>query len=62
MWRCPKCRGRVRIFGVRTTVIVGPDGTDIDGDVEWDEDNQAECVACEWQGTAGETQEVLEPR
>lgn len=62
MWRCPKCKGNVRIFGVRTTVIVYPNGTEIDGDMEWDEENQAECVSCTWQGTAGETEEVLEAR
>ena len=62
MWRCPKCKDRVRIFGVRTTVIVCLDGTEIDGDIEWDEENEAECVTCDWQGTAGETEEVLESR
>jgi hypothetical protein len=61
MWRCPKCKDNVRIFGVQTIVIVYPDGTEIDGDIEWDEENQAECVSCDWEGTAGETEEVLEP-
>jgi hypothetical protein len=59
MWRCPKCKGNVRIFGVRTSVIVYANGTEIDGDMEWDEGNEAECVSCDWEGTAGETQEEL---
>jgi hypothetical protein len=60
MWRCPRCKGTVRIFDVRTTVIVYRNGTEIDGDMEWDDENQAECVSCGWQGTAGETEEALE--
>ena len=54
MWCCPKCKGPVRISEVRTTVIAYPDGTEIDGGIEWDEGNEAECVSCNWTGTAGE--------
>jgi hypothetical protein len=62
MWRCPKCKDKVRIFGVRTTVIVCPDGTEVDGDMEWDKGNRAECVSCGWEGTAGQTEGILEAR
>ena len=61
MLRCPKCKDRVRIFGVRTTVVVYPDGTEIDGDIEWDDENEAQCVSCDWGGMVGEAEEVLEP-
>jgi len=57
MWRCPRCKGYVRIFEVRTTVIVYADGTEIDGDLEWDGENRAECVSCGWVGVAEETEE-----
>jgi hypothetical protein len=53
MWRCPKCKASIRIFDVRTTVVTHFDGTEIDGDLEWDDENTAECILCDWQGTAG---------
>ena len=53
MWRCPKCHEPIRIFNVTTTVISYPDGTEVDGDVNWEDDNEAECVSCGWTGTAG---------
>lgn len=54
MWRCPKCKASIRIFDVRTTIVTYPDGTEVAGDVEWVDGNQAECVSCTWKGTAGE--------
>jgi hypothetical protein len=60
MMRCPRCKGNVRVFGARTTVIVYSNGTDVDGDIEWDEGNEAECVSCDWSGTAGEAEDGLE--
>lgn len=54
MWRCPKCHLAIRIFNVTTTVISYPNGADVDGDLEWGDENQAECVSCGWAGTAGE--------
>lgn len=41
---------------MRTTVITYADGADA-GDLEWGDENQAECLACDWQGTAGEAYE-----
>ena len=46
MWRCPKCKASIRIFDVRTTIVTYPDGTEVAGDVEWVDGNQAECVSC----------------
>ena len=57
MWRCPKCKASIRISDVRTTVITYPDGAEA-GDLEWEEENQAECAACDWQGTAGEAHDA----
>ena len=53
MWRCPKCNASIRIFDVRTTAITYFNGADTE-DLEWDDDNRAECVSCDWEGTAGE--------
>ena len=53
MWRCPKCKANIRIFDARTTIAVHPDGTEVVGDIEWDDGNLAECVSCSWKGTAG---------
>ena len=53
MWRCPKCQASIRIFDVRTTVTTYADGAEA-GDLEWGDENQAECLACDWQGAAGE--------
>jgi len=44
MRRCPKCKAGIRIFDVRTTVITYPDGAEA-GDLEWGDENQAECLA-----------------
>lgn len=57
MWRCPLCKASIRILAVRTTVIAYLDGTEIDGDMEWDDANEAECTSCDWKGTAGEASE-----
>lgn len=54
MWRCPKCKAGIRIFDVRTTVVAHPNGTEVDGDLEWDDENEVACVSCTWEGTAGE--------
>lgn len=54
MWRCPRCNDSIRIFNARTTIITYFDGTEVDGDMEWDDDNEAECVSCDWTGAAGE--------
>jgi len=53
MWRCPKCKAGIRVFDVRTTVVTYPDGAEA-GDLEWGQENQAECLVCNWRGTAGE--------
>jgi hypothetical protein len=53
MWRCPKCKAGIRIFDVRTTAITYADGAEA-GDLEWGDENHAECKVCNWQGTAGE--------
>ncbi len=54
MWRCPMFKSSIRIFNVRTSVVTYPDGTDVDGDMEWEDANEAECVSCDWKGTAGD--------
>jgi hypothetical protein len=55
MWRCPKCKSEIRIFEACTTIVVFEDGTETEEEgFEWDDDNRAECVSCEWKGTAGE--------
>ena len=54
MWRCPECKSCIRIFDARTTVVCYADGTEADGGFEWDDDNKAACVSCEWRGTVGE--------
>ncbi len=53
MWRCPKCNASIRIFDVRTTVTTHFDGVETE-DFEWEAENEAMCVACDWEGTAGE--------
>lgn len=53
MWRSPKCKAAIRILDARTVVITYPGGAEA-RDLEWEDENQAECVACDWQGTAGE--------
>jgi len=53
MWRCPKCKADIRIFDVKTTVLTCADGAEA-GDLEWEDENPAECSVCNWQGTAGE--------
>jgi hypothetical protein len=53
MWRCPKCKASIRIYNVRTVVVTYADGAEA-GDLEWGDQNQADCLACDWQGTAGE--------
>ncbi len=54
MWRCPKCKAGVRIFDVRTVVVTHHNGPEVAGDLEWEDENRAECVCCDWEGTAGE--------
>lgn len=56
MWRCPRCKSEVRIFGVKTTVVVYDDGCEQDDGFEWDGDEKAECVSCTWNGTADEAE------
>ncbi len=53
MWRCPKCKADIRILDVSTDVIVHRDGAEA-CDLQWGDENQAECQACDWQGTAGQ--------
>lgn len=53
MWQCPKCNGDIRIFHATTIGIVHTDGAE-PGDLEWGDANQAECLTCDWKGTAGE--------
>jgi hypothetical protein len=57
MWRCPRCKGAIRIFGARTTVLVYDDGCEQDDGFEWDETDRAECTECSWIGTADETED-----
>ena len=52
MWRCPKCKANIRIFGARVCVEVSPHGSDVVGDVEWEDHDKAECTSCDWTGTA----------
>lgn len=54
MWRCPKCKAGIRIFDARTTVIIHTTDGAEPGDLEWGDGNQAECLACDWMGIAGE--------
>jgi len=54
MWRCPKCKAGIRIFEVHTTIVTYSDGTEVDGNMEWEDENEAECISCDWKGTAGE--------
>ena len=57
MWRCPMCKGEIRIFEASTTVLVYEDGCEQDDGFEWADDNKAECISCDWKGTAGEAEE-----
>lgn len=63
MFRCPDCTnkqqvGNLRITAlVRTTINVSEDESveDTDhGDLEWENNNQAECLECGWSGTVGD--------
>ncbi len=54
MWCCPKCKSGIRIFDVHTTIVTYADGTEVDGDMEWEDENAAECIFCDWEGTVGE--------
>lgn len=52
MWRCPKCKGSIRIIGAFAAVIVFDDGVEQDSGFEWDDNAEAECTACTWKGIA----------
>jgi hypothetical protein len=54
MWRCPRCRSRIRIYNANATVLVYEDGVEQESGFEWDSSAQAQCAACNWNGTAGE--------
>lgn len=54
MWRCPICGANIRIFEVRTAVVVYDDAPEVDGDISWDDSNPARCVSCNWNGPAGD--------
>ncbi len=54
MWRCPRCKSSIRIFNASTTILVYPDGTEVDDGFEWDNENEAQCTHCSWKGTAGD--------
>jgi len=54
MWRCPRCKANIRIFDVRTIIVAYPNGAEVDGDLQWNDENDAECLSCKWQGSAGE--------
>ena len=54
MWRCPVCKASIRIFEVQTSVVTYPDGAEVDGDLEWEDTNKAQCTSCDWEGTAGQ--------
>ena len=57
MWRCPSCKSEIRIFEAKTTILVCEDGCEQDDGFEWSDDNKAECVECDWEGTAGEAED-----
>jgi hypothetical protein len=54
MWRCPKCKARIRILQACASVVVYADGIEQESGFEWDDHSEAECTRCEWHGTAGE--------
>jgi hypothetical protein len=61
MWRCPVCRGNIRIFEAVASVILYEDGCEQDSGFEWDDDNEAECTSCNWRGTvASAVEEEIE--
>ena len=57
MWRCPQCKQSIRIFDAAAIVVVHANGTEIEGDIEWEGENKAECVSCDWEGTADQAYE-----
>jgi hypothetical protein len=57
MWRCPRCGSPIRIYDVKTTVIVYSDGTEIDGDITWEDSDEVECISCDWKGTVAATKD-----
>jgi hypothetical protein len=55
-WTCPNCQGNngtLNVHGVVISVAVCDDGAEVDGDLEWSDDNKASC-SCGWRGTAGD--------
>jgi hypothetical protein len=60
--KCPDCgnEDRFRIQGM-TLFTVTDDGTDEFGDVEWDDDSYAECVACHRHGTLKDFMVTTQP-
>jgi hypothetical protein len=50
--QCPQCGGEDRFrISATSTFTVTDDGTEDHGDVEWDDDNYAECTGCHHRGT-----------
>jgi len=61
--KCPEC-GQHEEFKIAGTSVfkVTEDGTDFGGDVEWDNQNYAECPECGWSGTVRALYPMETPR
>jgi len=53
--KCPKCEQEdvFKIVGVSTFTVLD-DGTDVHGDVEWDDDSTCTCGGCSWVARLGD--------
>lgn len=58
---CPSCKGengRLIIRSVLTDAEIVPDGAECIGDIEWGDDNSADC-SCGWEGTVADLLDEL---
>lgn len=49
---CPECGSdKNLVVQVKSWAQLTPDGTEVDGDQEWDKNSHCACDACNWRGT-----------